>query len=55
VSLSNSKFERLDVGLVSETDADPVILDGIGVRPLVRSGVNDGFFAKRPKLSLMCS
>lgn len=57
VSSTNSKFERLDDGLVEYGDGTPVILDGIGVRLVIGSGMPDDFFVreKRPELSLACS
>lgn len=53
VVLTNSKFERLDVGLVLDPDGGSAILDGIGVRLPIGSEVDGGRFVKRPELSLI--
>ena len=53
VSLTNSKFERLDDGLVLASDGALAILDGIGVRMFAGFGMTSAFFVKRPELSLV--
>ena len=52
VLLTTSKLERLDVGLVSARDGVLVSLCVVAMRLSAGSRVADGFFVKRPALSL---